>query len=72
MSQYEGSATIPILKVLVIESRPLSLALADDLGVRHASPQMILVRDGKPIWSTSHYDITDKTLREQEQLAVEQ
>ncbi|KYP80718.1 hypothetical protein AYW79_07865 [Ferroacidibacillus organovorans] len=48
--------------VKVIESRSLSLALADELGVRHASPQVILIKRGKAIWHTSHYKITDASI----------
>lgn len=45
-------------RVLVIESRPVSNLIATELGIGHASPQLILVRDGKPVWSASHGDIT--------------
>jgi len=50
--------------VRVIESRPTSQAAAERLGVKHESPQIILVSEGKAVWSTSHEDITAEALDE--------
>jgi bacillithiol system protein YtxJ len=44
--------------VRVIEERPVSLALAERVGVKHESPQAILIRDGRPLWHASHGAIT--------------
>jgi monothiol bacilliredoxin len=44
--------------VLVIEWRAVSDAIESMLGVRHESPQAILVKDGKPKWDASHWSIT--------------
>lgn len=46
--------------VKVIESRPVSNRIAEDLNVTHASPQIILFKDGKNIWNTSHWSVTKK------------
>jgi len=46
--------------VKVIESRPVSNQIAEDLNVKHASPQIILFKDQKSIWNTSHWSITTK------------
>ena len=40
--------------VKVIESRPLSLWLADRLQVKHASPQIMVVKNGTVVWRASH------------------
>jgi bacillithiol system protein YtxJ len=48
--------------VKVIESRPVSNALAEKLGVQHESPQIILIEKGKAVWNTSHQDITAETM----------
>jgi bacillithiol system protein YtxJ len=53
---------VPVYRVLVIESRPVSNAIAERLGVPHASPQAILVRGGKAAFSVSHFDITLEAL----------
>ena len=46
-------------KMITVQShRTLSDAIADRLGVRHESPQAILLRDGRPVWKASHFRIT--------------
>lgn len=50
--------TPEVLMVKVIESRPVSNAIARTLGVEHESPQLILVRDRRAAWSASHHAIT--------------
>jgi bacillithiol system protein YtxJ len=50
--------------VHVIEDRPVSNAIAEQLGVKHASPQAILVKDGRSEWDTSHWHITYSFLSE--------
>lgn len=50
--------------VRVIEERPLSLALAAQLGVEHQSPQAIVVRNRRAVWHTSHHAITAEALRQ--------
>jgi bacillithiol system protein YtxJ len=32
------------------------------LGVRHETPQAILLRDGRPVWNASHFRITADAL----------
>jgi bacillithiol system protein YtxJ len=39
-------------------ARPVSSALAERTGVRHESPQAILLRDARVAWHASHYDIS--------------
>jgi bacillithiol system protein YtxJ len=50
--------------VVVQSSRGLSNRIEADLGVRHETPQAIVVRDGKVTWSASHYDVTSDVLAE--------
>jgi bacillithiol system protein YtxJ len=42
----------------VIAERPLSQLIAAKTGVRHESPQALLVKDGKVIYSDSHLGIS--------------
>lgn len=49
--------------VKVIEARPVSNKIAEDLGVKHESPQMILVKDGAKYWATSHWSVTKKHMQ---------
>jgi bacillithiol system protein YtxJ len=46
-------------KMITVQShRPLSETAAKRLGVRHETPQAILLRDGRPVWQASHFRIT--------------
>ncbi|MCU6711538.1 bacillithiol system redox-active protein YtxJ [Paenibacillus sp. J5C_2022] len=44
--------------IKVIEARPVSNQIAEDLGVKHESPQIIYVKNKEKHWSTSHWAIT--------------
>lgn len=57
-------ATPPVFLVKVIESRPVSNAIAEDLQLIHKSPQMILVAGGKAAWSASHHGIHAESITE--------
>lgn len=48
--------------VYVIDARPVSDKIAETLGVKHESPQVLLVKDGKAVWHESHYNITEAEL----------
>ncbi|MBB3111272.1 bacillithiol system protein YtxJ [Paenibacillus phyllosphaerae] len=56
----EHNQNVDYFLVKVIESRPVSNQIAEDLGVNHASPQIILFKDKKSVWNTSHWSITKK------------
>jgi bacillithiol system protein YtxJ len=57
MLAFHRRRAVPVYMVDVIHHRPLSRALAERIGVRHASPQAIILRDGVAAWHRSHYDI---------------
>jgi bacillithiol system protein YtxJ len=44
--------------VTVQTHRDVSNAVAQRLGVRHETPQALLVRDGRVVWSASHFRVT--------------
>ena len=50
--------------VLVIENRKLSNAIAERFGVRHESPQALLIKSGRVVWHASHWSITPDSLSE--------
>lgn len=64
VSEFAKEETLPIVLVKVIESRPLSLHIAAELTVTHASPQVIMMKDNRAVWNTSHYDITKTHMEE--------
>ena len=50
------SGAIPLIDVA--RSQPLSRAIAVRTGIRHESPQVLVLRDGRAVWSASHSAIT--------------
>jgi bacillithiol system protein YtxJ len=54
----------PCGTVLVIEDRELSDALEDRFGIRHESPQAIVVANGSPVWHANHFKVTARALEE--------
>jgi bacillithiol system protein YtxJ len=48
--------------VVVQTARSLSDRIEERFGIRHESPQAIVLRDGKPVWSASHWDVTEARL----------
>jgi bacillithiol system protein YtxJ len=56
------SPRVPVYRVDVIREPALSRRIAEGLDVTHASPQVILLRAGSPVWAVSHRGITAKAL----------
>jgi len=56
---------LPIYQVVVQQARPVSNEIEDALGVRHETPQAILVRDRQPVFHTSHFDVTADTIQDE-------
>jgi bacillithiol system protein YtxJ len=46
----------------VVQERPLARAVAERTGIRHESPQAILLARGDPRWNASHSAITEASL----------
>ena len=44
--------------------RPVSNAVADHYGVIHQSPQILVIKDGKCVYTTSHHAITIENIEE--------
>jgi bacillithiol system protein YtxJ len=53
MSQYEGDISL----LVVQKARELSRAVETRTGVRHESPQAIVLRNGTPVWNASHWRV---------------
>ena len=49
--------------IVVQESRPVSHAAAEGLGVRHASPQAFVLSQGRVIYHATHYGIDPDVIR---------
>ena len=53
MEQFEGQVNI----LEVQSAREVSREFANLTGVRHETPQVIVLRDGKAVWDASHFDV---------------
>ena len=52
----------------LIAYRSVSNAVAEQLGVMHQSPQVILLRDGKVVHDASHMEISAKNIKKNSDL----
>lgn len=48
----------------LLSYRPISNAIAERFGVRHQSPQVIVVKNGKAVFDTSHESISLKKVKQ--------
>ena len=70
LNDVEAKAFLPHYAVVTVQThRAVSNAIAQKLGVRHETPQALLVRNGRVVWSASHFRVTaaamDDALRTQ-------
>jgi bacillithiol system protein YtxJ len=54
MSQVPGDVSL----VVVQRARDVSQEVAARTGVRHESPQAIILRNGAAVWNRSHWSVT--------------
>jgi bacillithiol system protein YtxJ len=52
-----GATSVRYAIVTVQTHRDLSNRIAERLGVRHETPQVILVHDGRAVWTASHFRV---------------
>lgn len=50
--------------VIVQRARELSGEIERRTGVRHESPQAMVLRAGAVVWNASHYDVTAEAVKE--------
>lgn len=62
-SFVEGSPGTPVYLLDVIRERGLAREVERRLGIRHESPQAIVLREGDPVWDASHRGVTAEALR---------
>jgi bacillithiol system protein YtxJ len=63
--EYLGAAPderVEYAWLAVQKARPVSGAVAERVGIRHESPQALLIHEGKAVWHASHWDITAQSL----------
>ena len=54
MEKVDGQVNI----LEVQSAREISRELATLTGIRHETPQVIVLRDGKAVWNASHFEVT--------------
>lgn len=47
----------------LIAFRPISNSIAEVFGVEHQSPQILIIKDGKCVYTESHWDIAFDTIQ---------
>jgi bacillithiol system protein YtxJ len=60
----ESRRDVDYAMVTVQSHRDLSNAVARELGVRHETPQALLIVDGRVVWTASHFRVTAKAVGE--------
>ena len=55
--QMVSQVDADIYIVVVQRARNVSNYIAEKTGVRHESPQAFVIKDGKPVYHASHYDV---------------
>ena len=55
---------LPIYVVIVQQDRLVSNTIEKDLGVKHESPQLLILKGGKGIWQATHHKIKKSLLNE--------
>jgi len=48
--------------IKVLESRPISNQVTEELGIKHQSPQVLLVSKRQVLWHASHQEVTQVNL----------
>jgi len=59
---HKALPALPIYQIDVVHERGLAHRMAADLQVRHEGPQVLVIRDGRVAWHTSHFAIKAATL----------
>lgn len=53
-----SNADADINLIVIQNARSVSTAIAEKTGIRHESPQAIVLKNGEVVYHASHYDIT--------------
>ncbi|TFE00890.1 bacillithiol system redox-active protein YtxJ [Jeotgalibacillus salarius] len=61
---FSENEEVKLVYVPIQEARETSTHIAEAFNTRHESPQVFHVKDGQPVWNTSHSRITEKALKE--------
>lgn len=54
----------PVAIVVVQKNRDISREVEQRTGVRHETPQALVIRNGRVVWDASHFDITSDVVEQ--------
>jgi bacillithiol system protein YtxJ len=60
MEKFDGAVVL----IDVSREKSLTREIQGRTGVKHESPQVIILRDGRPTWSASHFQITTDAVQD--------
>lgn len=60
MEQFSGE----VMLVVVQQAQELSREIERQTGIRHESPQVLVLENGKVVWSASHFKIKAQAVSE--------
>ncbi len=62
--EWTDSPTAPVYYLDLIKHRDVSNAVEDKLAVKHESPQVLVIKNGKCVYHASHNAISGKEILE--------
>jgi monothiol bacilliredoxin len=63
-AHLETSEDLPLGVIRVMEARAASNRLTEVTGIAHESPQIVLFREGKPVFERNNWSITGEAVAE--------
>ena len=64
VDHLNGTAAAARYAIVTVQThRDVSNAVSSRLGIRHETPQAILVRGGKAVWSASHFRVNAASIQ---------
>ncbi len=64
-SSWDFNEELPIYYLDLIRLRDVSNLIAERFNVRHESPQLLVIKDGKCVYNASHLSISVSNIREE-------
>jgi bacillithiol system protein YtxJ len=62
-AHIQGASAGAAYRLITVQNhRDMAREVETRLGIRHETPQAILLRDGRAVWSASHFRITARQL----------
>ncbi len=58
----DSTPPVDVFLVRIQGARDVSRAITDRLGIRHESPQVLLVSAGRVLWHASHFRVTARAI----------